>query len=526
MILQQTNTTLFSIYLYFRLLLVTILTITFIYSPGEKFLGAYSPSLFMATAMSYGTICVATLIVPRNYFLDRHNWIFVSLGLDMLAMVVFLHTSGGMDSGLSYLLLIFVAISGIFVRGRLGFAFAAMGSILVMAESVYLLQIGDGSSRGVFSAGTLGILIFATTYVFQLLTQKIHTSNLEAIRQADYAKHLQKLAQAIITRMRTGILVVDDNGSIELINDSALQLLDLPLDVDYRDVHIQEINALHAVFEQWQTQLSGGPPQVLEIRSGQQARVSLSNIDLGSHSRTVIYLEDHRVMTQQAQQLKLASLGRLTASIAHEVRNPLGAISHAAQLLAESPDLVAQDQRLSTIIQQHSQRVNQIVESTLALSRRKEPQPEAIDLNLWIPRFLTQYRTGLKIEIDTQIESRAHMVKMDPTHLSQVLTNLLDNGLRYSAAHTGQAKVSVRVNQSQNDETHYIDIIDYGQGVSPEQLSNIFDPFFTTDEKGSGLGLYISRELCEINQATLHYRRTSEGKSCFRIDFSHYQRMF
>lgn len=526
MILPQTNSTLSSIYLYFRITLVIILTVTFFYSPGEKFLGAYSANVFIDVAAIYCLICLASVAIPRHYFVDRPYWMYLSLGIDMIAMVMFLHSSGSIESSLSYLLLVFVAISGIFVPGRLGFAFAAMTSLLVMAESVFLVRFTDASNKEIFSAGTLGILIFATTYVFQLLAHKIQTSNIEAAKQASYAKHLQKLAQAIITRMRTGILVVDENGRIELINDSALQLMDLPLDVDYRDVEIQEINALRTVLDEWHANPVGGPPKVLDLRAGQQARVSLSTIDLINTSRTVIYLEDHRVMTQQAQQMKLASLGRLTASIAHEVRNPLGAISHAAQLLAESPELSTQDQRLSTIIQQHSQRVNQIVESTLALSRRKEPQPETINLNLWLPRFLTQYQMGLKVSIDLQIESRKHMIKFDPTHLSQVLTNLLDNGLRYSKVNTGEAKVLVMVNQSQNDETHYVDVVDFGAGIADDQLPSIFDPFFTTDEKGSGLGLYISRELCEINQATLHYRRTSDDKSCFRIDFSHYQRMF
>jgi two-component system sensor histidine kinase PilS (NtrC family) len=115
---------------------------------------------------------------------------------------------------------------------------------------------------------------------------------------------------------------------------------------------------------------------------------------------------------------------------------------------------------------------------------------------------------------------------MDQTHLSQVLTNLLDNGLRYSRQHTGTARVTLRVNKSRNDDISYLEVIDYGPGIRDDQLAQVFDPFYTTEERGSGLGLYISKELCEINQASLHYHRTADGKSCFRIDFSHFQRMF
>lgn len=523
----QSNVTLIKIYLYFRTVLAALLVSMFILAPANNIFGTVHPNLFLWTAAAYLLVCITTFIFrPPDRLNDAFNQIIVSLTIDVLSILMLLHASGGVESGLGYLLLIFVAMAGIFIRGQMGIAFAAMTSLFVMGETVYLLQFSNYDSKSVFSAGSLGILLFCTVFAFQFLTEKIRTSNLEALTQARYAEHLQKLAQAIVTRMRTGILVVDGAGRIELINDSALQLLDLPLGADYSGVLINEVASLQAIVTEWQDNPAGGPPKVLELRAGQRARISFSTLDLGSSSRIVIYLEDHRVMAQHAQQLKLASLGRLTASIAHEVRNPLGAISHAAQLLAESTSITKEDLRLTEIIHQHSLRVNHIVESTLSLSRRKEPQPEALNLNLWMPRFLTQYQTGQNLDIDLQMESQQHLIKIDPTHLSQVLTNLLDNGIRYSQKATGKARVLVRVNQSQNDETHYIDIIDFGGGISEDQLPQIFDPFYTTDAKGSGLGLYISKELCEINQANLHYRRTSEGHSCFRIEFSHYQRMF
>lgn len=526
MTLPHSNAALVKVYLFFRFALVVALATLFLYSPQERFLGDNNAAVFVWTSFVYALICLLTIVLgPAKAEEDKHNWIYFSLGVDNVAMVLFMYSSGGLESSLGYLLLVFVAISGIFVRGRLGFAFAAMTSILVMAASVYQVVVEQADSKAIFSAGTLGILIFATTYTFQILSAKIQSSNAEAIRQANYAKHLQKLAQAIVTRMRTGILVVNEAHQIELINESALQMMNLPLDVDYREVNVAEISSLSAVFSVWQNNQANPAPQVLELRAGQHARVSLSTIDLGADSRTVIYLEDHRAMTQQAQQMKLASLGRLTASIAHEIRNPLGAIAHAAQLLEESPQLQKQDARLTEIILQHSQRVNDIVESTLSLSRRKEPQAEVLDLGQWIPRFINQYSTGLDVQIETKLNDMKYLVKVDPTHLSQVLTNLLDNGLRYSRLKTGIASAVVDIQRSPSNDTHFVDVIDYGDGIAEEQIASIFDPFYTTDTKGSGLGLYISKELCEINQATLHYRRSAKNESCFRIEFSHYQRL-
>lgn len=528
MVKVQHNPTLLKIYFYFRALLAFFLMGVYLIAASRDFLGTLSPELFLWTVLGYLSVCLFTLVFAQPHKLTHSfNRIVTSLIIDVLALVALIHASGGIESGLGYLLLVVVAVAGIFIRGQLSIAFAAMTSLLVIAETFYLFQIHAINSKALFSAGFLGVLLFCTAYAFQFLINKLHTSNLEAAAQAAFAEHLQRLAQAIVARMRTGIIVVNNDTRIELINDSALRLLDLPVGTDYRNLRLTDISALAHLINNWQQNPQGGPPQVLELHAGQQARVSLSTLELGASNRTVIYIEDHRVMTQQAQQLKLASLGRLTASIAHEVRNPLGAISHAAQLLAESPNISGADKRLTEIIHQHSQRVNHIVESTLSLSRRKEAQPETFNLNQWLPRFVTQYSTGQNVMVELDIDNNErHLVKMDQTHLSQVLTNLLDNGLRYSHQHTGVAKVLLKVSKSRNDDISYLEVIDYGPGISNDRLPYVFDPFFTTEERGSGLGLYISKELCEINQASLHYRRTEEGLSCFRIDFSHFQRMF
>lgn len=527
MVKIQHNPHLLKIYFYFRAVLAFLLMGTFFIAAPNRIIGTLYPELFLWAVTAYLGICLFTLVFARpQQLVHSFNRLAASLIVDVLALVCMIHASGGIESGLGYLLLVIVAMAGIFIRGQLGIAFAAMTSLLVIAQTLYLFQLGQTSSQVLFSAGFLGVLLFCTAYAFQFLTEKLRTSNQEAEAQAAFAAHLQRLAQAIVARMRTGILVVDNNSHIELINDSALRFLDLAPDSNYRDLHLDRIPSLATMVGNWRRNPAGGPPQLLELRAGQQVRVSLSTLELGASSRAVIYLEDHRATTQQAQQLKLASLGRLTASIAHEIRNPLGAISHAAQLLAESPAIKSGDKRLTEIIHQHSQRVNQIVESTLALSRRKEPQPETFDLSQWLPRFVNQYSTGQKVVIDTEAEPGPHPVKIDQTHLSQVLTNLLDNGLRYSRQETGTARVLLKIRKSRSDDISHLEIVDFGPGIDEERLPHVFDPFYTTEERGSGLGLYISKELCEINQAGLHYCRTEEGHSCFRIGFSHHQRMF
>jgi len=227
-------------------------------------------------------------------------------------------------------------------------------------------------------------------------------------------------------------------------------------------------------------------------------------------------------MAQQARQLQLASLGRLTASIAHEIRNPLGAISHAGQLLAESPNIDDHDKRLTQIIGDQSRRMNTIIESIMQLGRRDTSKPEIFNLKSFTEKFLHDFLIG-KPESEglilLDIASEDIDVRFDATHLHQILTNLCENGLRHSAGYPGFPKVELRGGASVEGGRAYLDVIDHGEGIDVEISKHIFEPFFTTSNTGSGLGLYISRELAICNQANIEYIPVASGGSCFRISF-------
>jgi two-component system sensor histidine kinase PilS (NtrC family) len=241
-----------------------------------------------------------------------------------------------------------------------------------------------------------------------------------------------------------------------------------------------------------------------------------------SRGEALVFVEDYTPVTQYAQSLKLTSLGRLTASIAHEIRNPLGAISHAAQLLLESPDLSAEDRRMADIIQHHCGRVNQIVESVMQISRREPPKPEYLMLSPWLNEFVANYLEALNRPADITIDCdyRELLVEFDPENLQRVLSNLLDNALRHSQL--ADAKESAKIVVSLDFVSHQclIDVIDRGRGVPMADQPKLFEPFFTTVESGSGMGLYLCKELCEINNADLNYRPTDRGESCFRISLN------
>ena len=245
-----------------------------------------------------------------------------------------------------------------------------------------------------------------------------------------------------------------------------------------------------------------------------------------SDSDILVFLEDNRQIVQRVRQMKLASLGRLTASIAHEVRNPLGAISHASQLLSES--VTDDDKRMVEIILVHCNRVNLIIEDILDVSRHNDTTADFIDLDTWLLDFIENYKSTHELCDDIKIEiiSPDTKVKVIKGQLEQVLNNLFDNGLRYSHKKTGRATLLVQagIESKDGDELPFLHIVDEGPGINGDEANLLFEPFHTTEPSGTGLGLYISKELCEANHSQLIYGRNSSGKSSFSIYFGNSDR--
>ena len=209
----------------------------------------------------------------------------------------------------------------------------------------------------------------------------------------------------------------------------------------------------------------------------------------------LFFIEDNTRLTHQAQQIKLASLGRLTASIAHEIRNPLSSVSHAAQLLSESQNLELSDMKLTKIIHENCIRVNLIIENVQNLSKRQRAAIQLFELNAWLEHFIQEYmQYEPEAAIQTQYTTSNILVPFDPPQLTQVVNNLVENGIRYSAQQTGKKQITL-ITGITAQERPYLEIQDQGKGIIKEHLQQLFEPFFTTEHKGTGLGLYLSREI-------------------------------
>lgn len=439
---------------------------------------------------------------------------------DVLLLSWLFFVAGGAPSAIGNLIIVSVAIGNTLLKGRIGLLIAAVATLGIVG-STFVLGLSDASrSSSYLQAGTLGALCFAAALLVQGLTRRLEASETLAEQRASEVLSLEALNALILQRMRTGILVLDHQHRVRLANESALSLLGM------HDLIGQRIDdyssALVERLQSWRDNPSLRAQSLTISGTGLTLQPSFIALGPQDQQQTLVFLEDLAQVAQHAQQLKLASLGRLTAGISHEIRNPLGAISHAAQLLRESEELNDADRRLTQIIQDHSLRMNRVIENVLQLSRRQQTAPQRLDLRAWLERFVLQTRehAAEHQRLHLSIDPGDYITLMDPDQLAQVLDNLLRNAWRHSAMAHEQAEAWFKLFVDPHSQLATLDIIDNGPGVTPEQQAHLFEPFFTTSSQGTGLGLYLSRELCESNQARLDFK-SRQGGGCFRITFAH-----
>lgn len=520
---QPQDLRLLQIFNYYRVVLSFVLLFIYFNEVGKVFIGLEHPLLFFSTAAAYTLINVILIFLLRAQLSLHTRQLALSILVDIFALALLTYANGGVGSGFGNLIIIAIAAGSILATGRFATILAAVASIAVILIELYRAWV-DGSSPHYFQAGILGIVFFATALFIRKISRRIYASEQLATQRADEVASLEKLNQLIIQRMRTGILVCDNNGHLHMMNKAAEHLLGLqPGEPDslYRVNQIP--GTLLGRLKQWQSNphIRSSPFQNTE--GGPEVQANFTAFRRDGRSDVLIFLEDNTKTTQQAQQLKLASLGQLTASIAHEIRNPLGAISHAAQLLRESPDLDQADLKLANIVQDHSKRMNSTIENILELSRRRPALSESISLKKWLEEFVTSFSESeeRKGNFVITIEPLELEVRFDPSQLQQVITNLAKNALRYSEKSTGRAEARFSAGILANSELPYLDVINPGLPVPDESVSHLFEPFYTTERTGTGLGLYISRELCEANNARLDYIPSYTDGCCFRIIFPH-----
>ncbi|OQX30670.1 MAG: hypothetical protein B0D96_09220 [Candidatus Sedimenticola endophacoides] len=510
----------------YHLLVSALLAFLFFVPGSSSQLGQYHPILFGWSIVFY----LAAALVEGGllaYFRALPVAIHTLLGLliDIAVVVLLMHASGGIQSGLGMLLAVTIVFVSLLMPGVTAMLAAALASLGILAQELYATLLEPWIPTTYPQAGLLGASFFAIAILSHVLSRRIkERERLISQRELDLA-NLEQLNEYIIRNMQTGILVVDDLHTIRLMNESAWHLLGMPGAKPGNPLN-QASAQLADLLGEWSEDPTFSATPFSPLPNGREIKPGFSRLGIETSQGAVIFLEDVTAVTQQAQQMKLASLGRLTASIAHEIRNPLGAISHAGQLLQESQGIPDDDRRLLDIIETHTKRVNSIIESVLQLSRRGCAHPVEIDMKEWVEQFAREFRDAKSLPTDalsTRILPERTVVRVDNTQLHQIVSNLCENALLHAEPPHGPLRIQLIGGITRETGGPYLDIIDNGRGITPEALRHIYEPFFTTDSAGSGLGLYIAKELAETNRMRLEYIHEPGAGAHFRIGFPSYR---
>jgi two-component system sensor histidine kinase PilS (NtrC family) len=439
--------------------------------------------------------------------------------IDVFVMTTLMHSGGGLGSGLGALLLVTLAGASLVGQGRLVLFYAAVATLSVLFEQLYRTLTHDFDAAGFFQAGVFSAGFFAVAISARLLARRV-LANEELARQRGVdLKNQMLISQRVIEEMQDGVLVLTQNGWVKQHNPRAERLLGLSGIPESMLANYSP--ELAQGFTNWREHAASDSLVVRAPANGVQLRARFVSTESSEHD-VLVFLEDMGQLQAQAQQLKLAALGRLTANIAHEIRNPLSAISHAGELMLEERR-GEMFERLLRIVLDNTQRLERIVSDVLELGRRDRAYPELIQLRESLPLFVEEYVVKEKVAADiVRLEfSGVAAIRYDRSHFHQVMWNLLGNAMRHS--HCVAGSILLQVQNGPHEGQVELHVIDDGKGVSDTQREQIFEPFFTTHNRGTGLGLYIARELSEANSARLellgnapggHFRITGRSDEC------------
>ena len=494
---------------------------------GGRGLIVDAPRLFFTASLIYFCFGIFSVFLVRRRVGSAYLQTIVQASFDIVVLMLLLHATGGVAGGLGLLLLVPVGSLAFLLPTQSALFLAAVTVISVLAHTIWQQFTGHIDINAYATAGLLGVVLFTLAAAASFVATSMQQSD-ALVRQKDVdLANLAELSQYIVQHLRESLLVVDAADRIRLINESAAEMLGDEHAVPGALVGEVSPRLLYSL-STWRSSDRGldAPASFVAADGARLIQPHFAPLGAAAPGPTLIFLEDTSLMAVRVQQSKLAALGRLSASIAHEIRNPVGAMSHAGQLLAESPAIGAEERRLTDIIRNNSERVSTIINNVLQLSRREATKPTRLMLGDWLEDFLDEFCETMQVpmsRIAVHEEARDLEVRIDPTHLRQVVWNLCDNALKYGEARDG-ISLEIRLGRLNPSNRPCLEIADRGPGIEARASDRIFEPFFTSRKGGTGLGLFIARELCQLNRAVLLYEPRGGSGSIFRIVFSDPQR--
>jgi len=490
----------------------------FISHTGPSIFGQSNATLFQSVSLTYLAFIFFSTVFIRKPYIPYARQVQLKIISDILFLTLLMHASGGITSGLGVLLAVSVAAGGLLAGGQCTLVFAAIATFAVLGEQTYADMNDVFATTAYMYAGVLSASFFTIAILALVLAKRVETSEQLALEQSREIDDLIQLNDYIIKHLQSGIIVIDQHQTIRLTNQAANTLLGqkVTAGASLSDISIESSQ----LFKQWLLAPSEKSAVLAASTNTPRIKLHFNQLDTFTYSAYIIFLDDLSSLDQQIQQGKLASLGRLTASIAHEIRNPLGAISHAGELLSESPSIEKEDQRLLDIIHNHTGRVNSIVKSILQLSKQEDSHIENIHLSDWLTEFEGQFKEQFGLTESPLVIKVSHDIndiQFDKNHLKQIIDNLCSNALKHGQKDPSQPFIKIHCGTHKATQRSFISVTDKGTGIEETVALQIFEPFFTTSSSGTGLGLYISNQLAELNHAKLIYSVNAAGGSTFTL---------
>ena len=510
----------------------------------------WAGSKIMRYQQEFWSICIVYMMLALLFVLLATYWrrrfllqVTVQISVDLAAITLLYLSLGGIKSGLAILYLFPLAGGAILAPLVLALFFVSIATLVLLAENGYQL-LNAGSDISSSQAGLYGAAFFIAIFAINRLADRLIKQESLALGRGKALHIQQAINRLVIADMDDGVLVIDRKGRVLTTNPAAARMLGLVFPHQKAYGRLSDMMWLAPIAEayaEWSAQggllattISGAQnkPTFVLIKHHEESTLQGGTTiwggrrELATHlklrfvrvdaagvqeERVVVFLQDVTEIENQAQQLKLASMGRLTASIAHEVRNPLSAIGHAASLLSEDEKETSR-QRLLKIIADNVGRLNRMIEDILKLSRKAQQQHQPLALKPLVDDLLNELREthavkDAVIRVDGMITSK---VRFDPLHLREIILNLLTNALRYASGAPGSIRLQLVAESAHRLELH---VQDDGPQISAAVRAHLFEPFYTTSSKGTGLGLYLARELCLNNGAMLNYEYRSDGEN-------------
>lgn len=494
----------------FRFALSLIFSAAYVYIGQESWLEHENTAVFLSFSLAYLVFSSAILFFSqlKTSLLTLAQPLLIVI--DILFIVLLMHAAGGIQSGLGLFLIITIVTASLVSNGRLALFYASVASISLLLEQSYQIINWKLASASYTQPVILSLSCFATAWLAYSLAKRMQYSEALASARGIDLENMAQVNALITQEMHDGVIFVDQRLNIRHHNLQALSLLALSKNSAESislDRHMPEVAS---AYKQWL--LAEASNSFIVAVSNRELKLRFKALYQGRNQGALIFIEDWSQMQSAAQQAKLAALGRLTANIAHEIRNPLSAISHANQLLQEE-NINAPTTRILEIIADNIQRIDRIIKDVLELNRSDRTQQIVFELNQFLADFYMQFCSVEKIpQTHFQLEAYAQkqMIAFDPRHLTQILWNLAQNGWEHSQKISGS--LSLHCCEIGNAGLN-IEIRDDGNGIIEPDKARLFEPFFTTKSTGSGLGLYISRELAAANSASLQYQALATGSA-------------